>query len=172
LTADIESRRRGLETAPYGRCVYRAGNDVVDHQVVSLEFEGGVTGNFAMHGFAAAQLRTIAVSGTRGELVGAFERGEIRILSHGSGTPEEIRMPYNPAGHGGGDEGLLRHFLEAMQGGGKEELLASGRASLESHLVGFAAERARVEGRVVEMADYRAEVQAGPPARERHGRGA
>jgi hypothetical protein len=36
---------------------------------------------------------------------------------------------------------------------------ASGRTSLESHLLGFAAERARLEGRVVEMADFRAEVE-------------
>ena len=28
---------RGLETGPHGMCVYRAGNDVVDHQVVSME---------------------------------------------------------------------------------------------------------------------------------------
>ncbi len=160
LATDIESRRRGLETGPYGRCVYRAGNDVVDHQVICLEFEGGVTGTFAMHGFAAAPLRTIRVSGTGGELVGAFEQGDIRILPHGRGTPEHIRVPYSPVGHGGGDQGLLHHFVEAVQRNAADELLASGRASLESHLIGFAAERARLEGRVVAMADFRAEVQA------------
>ena len=163
---DIESRRRGLERGRYGRCVYRAGNDVVDHQVVSLEFEGGVLGTFAMHGFAAAPLRTIRVSGTKGELVGAFEQGEIRVLPHGQGSPEHIRVPYSPIGHGGGDQGLLRHFLEAVQRSTADELLASGRASLESHLIGFAAERARLEGRVVVMADFRADVQASLSAGE------
>jgi predicted dehydrogenase len=166
LADDIESRRRGLETGPYGRCVYRAGNDVVDHQVVSLEFEGGATGTFGMHGFAAAPLRTIALSGTRGELVGAFERGEIRVLPHGGSMPEDIRVPYTPVGHGGGDEGLLRHFLRQMQRGAAGQLLASGRASLESHLIGFAAERARLQARTVVMADFRAEVQAALSAGE------
>lgn len=171
LAADVESRRRGLETGPYGRCIYRADNDVADHQVVCLEFEGGATGTFSVHGFAAAPLRTVAVSGTRGELVGAFERGEIKVLTHGSGTPEHVRVPYSPVGHGGGDEGLLRHFLQAMQGDtGADELLASGRASLESHLIGFAAEQARLQGRVVEMADYRAEIQAALLAQEPHPR--
>ncbi|MGQ9571780.1 MAG: Gfo/Idh/MocA family protein [Dehalococcoidia bacterium] len=159
LTPDIESRRRGLETGPYGRCVYRAGNDVVDHQVVCLEFEGGVTGTFVMHGFAAAGLRTIRVSGTGGELVGAFEEGDIRILSHAQATPEHIRVPYNPFGHGGGDEGLLHHFVQAVRRNAADELLASGRASLESHLIGFAAERSRLEGQVVTMADFRAAVR-------------
>jgi predicted dehydrogenase len=160
LAADIESRRRGLETGPYGRCVYRAGNDVVDHQVVCLEFEGGVTGTFTMHGFAAAPLRTVRVSGTRGEVAGAFEEGDIRVLPHGQATPEHIRVPYTPVGHGGGDQGLLRHFVEAVRRNAADEILASGRASLESHLIGFAAEQARQTGRVVAMADFRAEVQA------------
>jgi predicted dehydrogenase len=164
LAADVGSRRRGLETGPYGRCVYRAGNDVVDHQVVCLEFEDGVTGTFTMHGFSAAPLRTIAVSGTLGDLTGAFERGEIRVSPHGGASPEHIRVPYNPVGHGGGDEGLLRHFLQTIQRSAEDDLLASGRASLESHLIGFAAERARLEGRVVTMGDYRTEIEAAASA--------
>ena len=45
---DIENVTEALETSPYGRCVYEAGNDVVDHQVVSIEYEGGVTASMTM----------------------------------------------------------------------------------------------------------------------------
>jgi hypothetical protein len=160
LDTDLETRRRALETGPYGRCVYRAGNDVVDHQVLALEFEDGVAATFTMHGFAAVPGRTIRASGTLGELRGTFEKGEIEVHMHGQISPEVIRIPFALEGHGGGDQGLLRHFVDVVRRGAAAEVLASGRVALESHLVGFAAERSRIEGRLVEMADFRAETAA------------
>ena len=158
LKTDLETRRRALETGPYGRCVWRAENDVVDHQVLALEFEGGLTATFVMHGFAAVPSRTLRVSGTLGELWGCFEKGEIEVHRHGELAPERIEVPYTPFGHGGGDEGLLRHFVDVVRRNAREEVLASGRVTLESHLIGFAAERSRLEGRTVDMATFRSEV--------------
>jgi hypothetical protein len=45
---DIETVSEALKTSPYGVCVYEAGNDVVDHQTVTLEYEGGVTASVVM----------------------------------------------------------------------------------------------------------------------------
>ena len=36
------SIRQAIQEGPYGRCVYFCDNDVVDHQVVNLEMEGGL----------------------------------------------------------------------------------------------------------------------------------
>lgn len=160
LATDLESRRRALEMGPYGRCVYRSGNDVVDHQVLALEFEGGLTATFTMHGFAAVAGRTIRVSGALGELRGSFEKGEIEIHMHGEVSPEVIEVPFSPIGHGGGDEGLQRHFVDVVRRGAADEVLASGRVALESHLMGFAAEQSRIGRRLVDMAEFRAEVAA------------
>ena len=45
---DIETVADALKTSPHGVCVYEAGNDVVDHQTVTLEYEGGVTASIVM----------------------------------------------------------------------------------------------------------------------------
>ena len=43
---------------------------------------------------------------------------------------------------------------------GKSEPPTSARASLESHLLAFAAEKARVEGIIVDMDAYRRQVES------------
>jgi predicted dehydrogenase len=155
-----EARRHAVETGAYGRCVYRCDNDVPDHQVVALVFEGGPTATFAMHGHATRETRTIRVSGTRGELRGVLQDGILEVTRHGSFQVDRMQIEASPFGHSGGDDGLLAHFTDAVERGAGSELLASGRASLESHFIGFAAELARETGRVVEVEEVRAAARA------------
>jgi predicted dehydrogenase len=128
---------------------------VVDRQTALFEFEGGVQGTLVVDGFSSRPERAIRVQGSRAELRGVFERGEIEILHYGRIEPERIEMPVSLAGHGGGDAGLLDHFTDLVARGARDEVLASGRAALESHLMGFAAERARLERRVVPLSELR-----------------
>jgi predicted dehydrogenase len=162
------ARRRALEVGPYGRCVYRCDNDVLDHQVVCVDFEGGATGSFGVHGHATSEGRSLRVAGSAGELWGALEEGRLQVSTHGAFGREELRFEASALGHYGGDRGLLDHFLGAIARGAPDAVLASGRVALESHLLGFAAERARERGCVVEMEAYRAEVlrTARGPVRE------
>lgn len=59
---DIETVADALKTSPHGVCVYEAGNDVVDHQTVTLEYEGGVTASVVMSAceFCALDSRSYA----------------------------------------------------------------------------------------------------------------
>ena len=150
-TPTVDARIEALTSGPYGRCVYRAGNDVVDRQSLLVQFEGGVLGTFTVDGFSSRPERTIRVQGDRAELRGVFERGEIEILRYGQVEPERIETPASPLGHGGGDEGLLDHFTDVARQEAIDNVLTSGRSALESHRLGFAAERARLEGRVVSL---------------------
>jgi len=53
---------------------------------------------------------------------------------------------------------VMRAFAWTLRQG-KSESLTSARASLESHLMAFAAEKARVEGVIVDMDAYRRQVE-------------
>jgi predicted dehydrogenase len=159
-----EARRAALETGRYGRCVYHCDNDVVDHQVLAVEFEGGTTATFTVHGLASEEKRTVRLTGTRGELRGVLHDGVIEVSRHGKFGLERhtVGEGESAVGHFGGDEGLIEHFAAVAGGSAGEGLRTSGEVSLASHLLGFAAERARVTGTVVDLADFRREVGADP----------
>lgn len=156
ITDDLspEGRMTALRHGPYGRCVYTAGSDVVDHQVVSMEREDGSTTVLVMHGHSAEEARTMRYDGTRGTLRARFgARPAIELTEHRSGRTESIPILAAGGGHGGGDRGLIGGVVEAIGNGSPGLTMAE--EALESHLLAFAAEAARVDGGVVEMADYR-----------------
>ncbi len=153
------ARELALSAGPYGRCVFRCDNDVVDHQVVAAEFENGLTATLGVHGTASEELRTVRVSGSQGELRGVLQRGVIELSRHGSTEVESIRIETSPFGHSGGDHGLLEHFCEVVEQDAPERVRASGSSALESHLLGFAAERARINGQTIDMRAYRGEIR-------------
>jgi predicted dehydrogenase len=149
-----EGVMRALETGPYGRCVYRADNDAVDHQVVLMHFAGGLSVSLTMQGSSHLEGRTIRIDGTRATLLANEARAEMEIHDHRSGTMERIERPRGVGGHGGGDEGLMRAFVGAIQGD-RAGVLTSAREAVASHLMAFAAERARIHAEVVDMEAFR-----------------
>jgi predicted dehydrogenase len=157
ITNDLspEARLRALETGPYGRCVYRCDNDVVDHQMVTMELIGGASIVLVMQGHSHHEGRTMRYDGTRATLRGSFDygAGRLEIHDHLTGRCEEIPVETAASGHGGGDFGVVRSFVQAMRG--NEVALTTARESLESHLLAFAAEESRLHGAVVEMEEFR-----------------
>jgi predicted dehydrogenase len=138
-----------LRHGPYGRCVYGTDNDVVDHQVVAMEFDGGATGTFTMTGFNAGGHRRTRLFGTHGELDGDGET--VRVFDFLTRQTEvlEASPPGDPTaggGHGGGDWGLMDAFVQAVATGDRSPIRSGPRESLAAHLAVFAAERARHEG--------------------------
>lgn len=155
ITADLsyEGRLRALESGPYGRCVYHCDNDAVDHQVVSMEHASGAVVTLIMHGHSDEEVRTMRYDGTRATLKGRFGvTSEITIHDHLTGEVERIEVGPGRGGHGGGDEGLMHAFVEAVREGAPP--LTGARMSLESHLLAFAAERSRAQGAVISMEDF------------------
>ncbi|MFF4219090.1 Gfo/Idh/MocA family protein [Streptomyces nondiastaticus] len=140
-----------LRTGPYGRCVYACDNDVVDHQVVAMEFPGGATATFTMTAFNEAADRKTRIFGTRGELYG--DGKTIRVydfLTRGEENVTPLRQGDMTAagGHGGGDAGLMAAFVDAVATGDPARIKSGPRDSLASHMAVLAAERARLNGTV------------------------
>ncbi len=161
VTEDLspEGRWRALQAGPYGRCVWRCDNDVVDTQTVNMEFPSGATMTLFMHGHSYEEQRTMRYDGTRATLRGKFDHagGVIEIHDHLTQRCEVVDLASGPSGHGGGDFGLMRGFVRAVRG--EDRPLTGGRESLESHLMAFAAEESRRNGSVIDMAEYRAQAE-------------
>jgi predicted dehydrogenase len=145
--------RRGLETGPYGRCVYRSDNDVVDHQVVLLRYASGLTASLTMQGASQVEGRTLRIDGMRATLFGNEPRKELELHDHLTGRCEQITPVVPQGGHGGGDAGIVRDFVQALRSDDRR-VLTSAEESLESHLLAFAAEEARATRQVVDTAAY------------------
>jgi predicted dehydrogenase len=162
ISADLspEARKRALETTNYGRCVYRMDNDVVDNQVVAFQFEGGGSGTLTMHGHSAEEGRTIRVDGTKASLRAVFNDGfyEIKLEPHGQNGGELIGMLESATAggrHGGGDDGLTAAFIDAVNNNLREPI----SSYLESHILAFAIEQARLENRVINLADFKSQLE-------------
>lgn len=157
LTPDpnYQSVLRALETGPYGRCVYRCDNDVVDHQTVSLEFEGGVTATMTVSAFTQEVTRTIHVMGTHGEIHGHMGKGELLVNDYRQGATDIVRLPVTGEGHGQADQELIRDFIDRLRRDATSPALTDLEASIDSHLMAFAAERARKDGSGVEVQPLR-----------------
>jgi len=165
VTTDLTERgvRRALRDGPYGRCVYACDNDVADHQVVMIDFDGGVTATLTMSAFTPYGRRRTRIMGSRGFLEGDGHQVTVTDFVTGQSEPVAVGGPGTgdprPAwaeaggGHGGGDYGVISAFVEAVATGDRSFIRSGPRESLDSHLMAFAAEHSRRTGYPVQMAD-------------------
>lgn len=155
----IASRIKALKEGPYGLCVYHCDNNVVDHQVVNIEFENEVTAAFTMCAFSNETTRTIKLMGTKGEIRGVMEKNEIEVIDFSTGARSVISLNETKSGHGGGDDGIMYNFVRLLQHEDTSESLTSAKTSLQSHLMAFAAEKSRLENKVIDINEFSEEIK-------------
>ena len=147
----ILSRLKDPRYNSYGRCVFHCDNDQPDHYVADMVFEGDVTASFTMDAFTPKGGRRTRIMGTMGYIEGDMK--EFTVTDFLTRTPKVWNMAvaeipeYAQSGHGGGDHRLVRDFLEAVDRQDAGHLSSSIDVSIESHLMGFAAERSRRSGK-------------------------
>lgn len=147
-----DERLEALRSGPYGRCVFQTDNDVVDHQVLALEFEGGATATFTMTGMTPFAGRYLRIHGTHGYLASDVDKNTIDLYrTWGTATHERIELPEPEGSHGGGDSSVMATFVDAVRTNDPSKVLTPTDESLRTHTIAFAGEQSRREGRVVEI---------------------
>ncbi|KAL8757422.1 MAG: hypothetical protein Q9184_004211 [Pyrenodesmia sp. 2 TL-2023] len=154
----------------FGRCVYESDNDVCDDQVVTMTWDDDplpsdqyrpMKDRLRGRGAKTAILHMIAqtekqcerrgrVYGTKGEI--EYDSKMVRVFDFATSRAEE-HHPHQPGGgHGGGDDGLTRHFVNAMAAVKEGMSIEDAQAIhigctlddvIRSHAMVFAAEEAR-----------------------------
>lgn len=146
---------KALNETDFGKCVYQSDNNVVDHQVVNMEFEDGATATFSMCGFTREQTRMVQIMGTKGEIRGNMEENSISIYDFLTKQETIIKLEDPNGGHGGGDSNIVRTFLRDINEKGKEASISNASVSLRSHLMAFAAEDSRLnKGSSIDIDEY------------------
>lgn len=144
----LEKVEKAVKEGQFGRCVYHCDNDVVDYQVVIMAFANGIQSTLTMTAFSEKCFRETRVRGTKGELVANMDTGDMFVYEFGK-RKKRVKGVRGLDAHGGGDERLIMALAEGR-------LTTDITASIESHLMGFAAEQSRLnDGNAVRIEELR-----------------
>jgi hypothetical protein len=160
----------------FGRCVWESDNDVCDDQVVTITWDddalkndddgrpilggrGAKTAQFHMVAFTEKQCeRRGRIYGTQGEI--EYDSKTIKVHNFSTGQTTTHSPHLAGGGHGGGDEGLARQFLMAVNAVDEGAMSAADaqrkflgcdlEEAFRSHAMVFAAEDARTQRQVVD----------------------
>lgn len=148
-----------IRTTQYGKCVFKCDNNVVDHQVVNLEFEGGALASFHMSAFSRGW-RFIRVMGTDGEVYGDMSNGTIKYFDFKTREHyiTDTNVKETAYAHGGGDEGLVDILYKYVAEDYDGDMLSEIGISTANHLIAFAAEKSRVEETIVDIKAFENEI--------------
>ncbi|MBR4100179.1 MAG: Gfo/Idh/MocA family oxidoreductase [Clostridia bacterium] len=151
--------KKAITETQYGKCVYKCDNDVVDHQVVNMLFEDNITVSFTMTAFNKGG-RAMHIMGTKGEIhavLGDDNDTYIKIYDFETKTEQNIELTGSDGvtgGHGGGDGGIVETLYDYLLGEYSGKSVPDIEISCYNHLLVFAAEKARLENRVIEIQEY------------------
>jgi hypothetical protein len=150
-----EEKIESLKTYnPHGVCIYKAGGDIVDRQVLAVRFRNGSVATHTVLLGAMQPGRSIWITGTKGEIEGKVESGELYLRKYSKETSLCTEEKVNfmdrkgeTGGHFGGDKALIRDFCNLMLGGEQSISCTSINDSINGHLLVYAADRSMKTGK-------------------------
>ena len=156
LPLSEEAIYKAIEEGPYGRCVFRCDNDVVDNQKVVMQFENGITATLKMEAFVKYGGRELRFFGTKGCL--ELNEGRDSIILHryfGEDESWSISSLEGVDDHAYRVGKMIDTFYKVLIGE-SEQIETSIDNAVESHYMAIAAEESRLSGgKVIEIEKYR-----------------
>ena len=146
-----QSLRKAYQEGPYGRCVFKCDNNVVDNQMVAMKFTNGVKATLTMTAFTDKIGRIMIFHGALGEIELNESEGIIRVSEFGKETQiisiESLMegIEKDAFAHGGGDALIVDTFYNAIEGIALSDTDLT--KSIESHLMALTAEKSRLSGK-------------------------
>jgi hypothetical protein len=159
-----EEKIEFLKKDAYGQCVFKTDMDIVDRQCVSVEFANGSIGTLNLVGGASKAGRHIHIVCEYGEIVGYIEENKfvVRRFDRDEVWYQEETVDFSAenalkgednsvAGHYGGDFFIMRDLVRFLNGEATSVSTTVIDDSVNSHLICYAAEKARKEKMVVDL---------------------
>lgn len=144
-----------LNNSMYSRCVFKCDNDVVDHQIVNIEFEDKSTASHTMNAFTRYCYRDIKVMGSKGCIEGNFEEKKFKVYNFIDNSEEIVDITEftdDFIGHGGGDRIMFNELIDYIVNDNKSISLTSINESIISHEMAFSSEESRLnDGKVIDI---------------------
>ncbi len=91
--------------------------------------------------------------GTHGEVRANTETNRIEIYDFRNDNVRIIDVKEPDSGHGGGDSGIMRDFLDLVKTDKVEERYTTGRVSIASHVMALLAEESRLKKESINIQD-------------------
>ena len=139
-------------------CAYKTGSDLVDNQVLILNFANGSTASHGMLQGAVRACRLIRIMGTKGEIQGMIEDSKFSVRTYDFDNADYKEQEYDVSNmfdkddhHAGGDEGIIRDFIRMLQGGETSVSCTKIQDSIYGHACVYKADEAMQTGRVQEI---------------------
>ncbi len=160
----VEEKREFLKKDMYGQCVWKTDMDLVDRQCVSVEFENGSIATLNMIGASSRGTRHTHIVCEYGEIAGCVDDNKIlvRVFDKEQFRPVDEYIDLNEvnvlsdednamSGHYGGDYYIMKDLVRFLNGEQTSVATTVIEDSVNSHLICYAAEKARKEKVVVEL---------------------
>ncbi|MGL5312238.1 MAG: Gfo/Idh/MocA family protein [Peptostreptococcaceae bacterium] len=142
-----------LPEGPYGRCIYRCDNNVVDNMINILNFESGVNVNLNISAFTKESNINMKLLFSNGELecdfierkitVKKFIENENKIIDFSDINIENVAQTK-----------LLNDFIVSISNSDCKLNKSHVKSTIESHIIAFALEYSRISEEVIYVKDF------------------